>query len=274
MFPKDLAALGKTSQISNLFDVKGKVVVVTGGSRGIGLMIAQGFIVNGAKVIIISRKAKDCDEAVEALNKIGPGTSYAIAADLSKESECKRVVEEISKKESTVHVLVNNAGAAWGEDIATYPDSAWDKLIALNLKSIFFLTRTLLPLLEKGFSQSGVKSRVINLGSIDGIWIPYFDTYAYSASKAAVHHLTRVLASKLAAKNITVNAIAAGGFETKMTAGIFEMRPDATSNVPLGRSGQATDAAGVCIYLSSLAGEWVTGAIIVVDGGAITKPLL
>jgi len=273
MYVKDLTSVGDSTKISQLFDVKDKVVVVTGGARGIGLMIAHGFVANGAKVIISSRSAKICQEAVDALNKMGPGTCYAIPADLGKESECKRLVDEIASKEEYVHILINNAGATWGAPMETYPDTAWDKVLALNVKSIFFLTRYLVPLLEAGASQSSTPSRVINIGSIDGIRTPELETYAYTASKAAVHHMSKVMASKLAPKRITVNAIAAGGFLTKMTAEVLKGHADVAGHaVPMGRLGTPSDITGICIYLSSKAAEWVTGIVIAVDGGVLCTP--
>jgi len=274
MYVKDLERIGDSTLISKLFDVKGKVVVVTGGARGIGLMIAQGFVANGAKVIISSRSAETCEEAVKALNKLGPGTCYAIPANLSKDSECKRLAEEIAKKEQFVHVLVNNAGANWGEAMSTYPDAAWDRVLSLNVKSIFHLTRYLVPLLEAGTQNSSTSSRVINIGSIDGFRIPVLETYAYSTSKAAVHHLTKVMSAKLAPK-ITVNAIACGGFATKMMAATLENNKDLIeSRIPVGRLGNPADITGICVYLSSKAAEWVTGAVIPLDGGVLSAASL
>jgi len=271
MYVKDLEGVGDSTNINNLFDVKGKVVVITGGARGIGLMIAQGFVANGAKVIISSRSAETCEEAVHALNKMGPGTCYAIPGNLSKDAECKRVAEEIAKKEKFVHILVNNAGANWGEALATYPDSAWDRVLSLNVKSIFHLTRYLVPLLEAGTENSSTNSRVINIGSIDGFRVPVLETYAYSTSKAAVHHLTKVMAARLAPK-ITVNAIAAGGFETKMMAATLEKNKDMIeAGIPIGRLGTPADISGLCLYLSSKASEWMTGAVIALDGGVLAK---
>eukprot|EP01119_Soliformovum_irregulare_P002492 TRINITY_DN1273_c0_g1_i1.p1 TRINITY_DN1273_c0_g1~~TRINITY_DN1273_c0_g1_i1.p1 ORF type:complete len:274 (+),score=83.79 TRINITY_DN1273_c0_g1_i1:123-824(+) len=228
-------------------------------------MIAYGFVTNGAKVIISSRSADVCKEAVDALNKIGPGSCYAIPADLSKADECKRVAAEIAKKETHLDVLVNNAGANWGETIDTYPDSAWDKVLALNVKSIFFLTRCLIPQLS-----AAKNGKVINIGSIDGVRIPALETYAYSTSKAAVHHLTKVLAQKLAPQNICVNAIAAGGFRTKMMAATLDKFGDVIEGaIPLKRLGSVQDIGSTCIFLGSKAGDWVTGAVLAVDGGAL-----
>jgi len=209
------------------------------------------------------------------LIKLDLKKSYAIPADLGKESECKRVVEEITKRENRIDILINNAGNNWGEALETFPEHAWDKVMSLNVKSIFFLTRYMIPLLEAGANKSGTNSRVINIGSIDGIKISGLETYAYSSSKAAVHHLTRVLTSKLASYKINVNAIAPGAFESKMMAETLNKYREAIeSSAPLGRIGNPCDIVGVCIYLSSKASEWVTGSILVVDGGVTSKSSL
>jgi NAD(P)-dependent dehydrogenase (short-subunit alcohol dehydrogenase family) len=243
-------------------------VLVTGGSRGIGLMIARGFVENGARVYISSRKAEVCGEVAAELSKVG--TCHSLPADLSTEAECNRLGDELASRESALHVLVNNAGANWGAPIETFPDSAWDKVLALNLKSVFQLTRRLLPQLEKAASDDD-PARVINVGSIDGIQVPDLDTFSYSASKAAVHHLTRVLAKKLAPRKITVNAVAPGPFESKMMAETLRnFGEHIVRSCPLGRIGTPEDMAGVAIYLASRAGAYLTGAVIPVDGGIAT----
>ena len=254
--------------VPSLFSVKGKVAVVTGGSRGIGLMIAQGFVEAGAKVYISSRKKDVCDQVAAQLSAIG--TCISFPADLSKEEECVRLAKEIGEREPEVHVLINNAGAMWGEDIATYPASAFNKILGLNVVSPFILTRELLPQLRKA-SRPGDPARVINVGSIDGIQTPMFETFAYSSSKAAIHQLTRHLASQLAPA-ITVNAIAPGPFESKMTEFMLGNFKEAiVGNCPMGRIGEAADMAGVAIYLASRAASYVTGVVIPVDGGIIIK---
>ena len=251
--------------MKDLFSVEGKTVLVTGGSRGIGEMIATGFVENGAKVYIASRKQAECDRVAAALSE--RGTCIPIAADLSTEAGAKALAHAVGEREDALHVLVNNAGANWGAPYEEYPDSAWDKVLALNVKGVFHLTRFCTPLLEKGVHE-GDPARVINIGSIDGIQAPALETYAYSASKAAVHHMTKVLASKLAPRNITVNAVAPGPFESKMMAATLEAFGDAIkSSCPLGRIGEPEDMAGVAIYLSSRAGAYVTGVVIPVDGG-------
>lgn len=253
--------------MKNLFSVEGKVVLVTGGTRGIGLMIARGFVEGGARVYVSSRKAEVCEEVAAELSKVG--TCIGLPADLSTQAEADRLGGELAGRESALHVLVNNAGANWGAPLAEFPDSAWDKVLALNVKAIFHLTRACLPLLEKG-SAEGDPARVINIGSIDGLSVPALDTFAYSSSKAAVHHLTRVLAKKLAPR-VTVNAVAPGPFESKMMAKTLENFGDAiVASCPMGRIGAPDDMAGVAIYLASRAGAYVTGSVIAVDGGIST----
>jgi NAD(P)-dependent dehydrogenase (short-subunit alcohol dehydrogenase family) len=254
--------------VKDLFSVEGKVALVTGGSRGIGLMIARGFVEAGARVYISARKADACQAAAAELSK--HGVCVALPADLSTEAEARRLAEALAAREPALHVLVNNAGANWGAPLAEFPDSAWDKLLAVNVKAIFHLTRALLPQLEKAASAAD-PARVINIGSIDGLHVPALETYAYSTSKAAVHHLTRVLAKKLASKKITVNAVAPGPFESKMMAQTLkDFGEMIVESCPLKRIGEPEDMAGVAIYLASRAGAYVTGAVIPVDGGMST----
>ncbi|HSQ00865.1 MAG TPA: SDR family oxidoreductase [Candidatus Dormibacteraeota bacterium] len=256
--------------MKNLFSVAGKVALVTGGSRGIGMMIARGYVENGATVYISSRKREVCDEAAAELSKLG--TCHSLPADLSSEAECNRVAAELATREPRLHILVNNAGANWGAPMAEYPDDAWNKVLALNVKSIFHLTRACLPQLEAA-ARAADPARVINIGSIDGLRVPLLHTYAYSSSKAAVHHLTRVLAVELAAKQITVNAVAPGPFESKMMAETLRTFGDAIrASVPLGRIGEPEDMAGIAIFLASRAGAYLTGTVIPVDGGITVRP--
>jgi NAD(P)-dependent dehydrogenase (short-subunit alcohol dehydrogenase family) len=253
--------------MKHLFDVSGKVALVTGGSRGIGLMIAQGLVANGVKTYVSSRKAEACQRTAEELSK--EGECIALPADVSTEAECRRLAAELARREPALHVLVNNAGTTWGAPLAEYPDSAWDKVLALNLKAVFHLTRACLPQLEAA-AREGDPARVVNVGSVDGIHVPVLETYAYSASKAGVHQLTRVLARKLAPR-ITVNAIAPGPFESKMMAETLRRFGDGIrESCPLKRIGTPEDMAGVAIYLASRAGAYVTGAVIPVDGGIAT----
>jgi NAD(P)-dependent dehydrogenase (short-subunit alcohol dehydrogenase family) len=248
-----------------LFDLTGKTAVVTGGTRGIGLMMARGLLEAGARVYISSRKADGCAAAEQELKPYG--TVSAIPADLSTEAECLRLAAEIGQREQALHVLVNNAGATWGAPIEEFPAAAWDKVVDLNLKAPFYLTRAFLPLLEAAGTHDD-PARVINIGSIDGLRVPPMPTYAYSASKAGLHHMTRVLARELGPRHITVNAVAPGPFESKMMAATLEAFGDAIADAaPLRRIGRPDDMAGVAIYLASRAGAYVTGAVIPVDGG-------
>jgi len=253
----------------DLFSIEGKVAVVTGGSRGIGLMIARGFVEAGARVHISSRKAAVCDEVAGELSRFGECVS--VPADLSTSDGIGHLVDVVSQRESQLDILVNNAGAAWGAPMEEYPESGFDKVTTLNVKSIFFLTTKFLPLLRKAATADD-PARVINIGSIDGIRVPLLENYAYSASKAAVHMLTRHLAHHLVGENITVNAIAPGPFPSKMTAFMFEAGEDViASQVPLGRAGRPDDMAGAAIFLSSRAGSYLTGSVIAVDGGISTR---
>ncbi len=255
--------------MSKLFSVEGKTTLVTGGSRGIGLMIARGFVEAGANVYISSRKAEVCDEVAAELSKLGKCTS--LPADVGTEAGCRALTDALAAREERLHVLVNNAGANWGAPLSEYPDSAFDKVIALNLKGVFHLTRFMTPLLEKAASDDD-PARVINIGSIDGLQAPALETYAYSTSKAAVHHLTRVLAHKLAPQRITVNAIAPGPFESKMMEVTLQRFGDSIrASCPLGRIGRPDDMAGAAIFLASRAGAYLTGAVIPVDGGISTR---
>jgi len=253
--------------VADLFSIAGKVALVTGGSRGIGLMIARGLVSAGARVYVVSRKADEVSAAAAELSKLG--TAIALAADLATQAGTRALAAELAEREPRLHVLVNNAGANWGAPLADYPEAGWDKVMALNVKSVFDLTRFLLPQLEAA-AAPGDPARVINVGSIDGIQVPLLETYAYSSSKAAVHHLTRVLARKLAPK-VTVNAVAPGPFESKMMAETLRNFGEGIrASCPLRRIGEPDDMAGVAIYLASKAGAYVTGAVIPVDGGIST----
>ncbi|MCW2706576.1 MAG: short-chain dehydrogenase/reductase [Frankiales bacterium] len=245
----------------DLFDLTGKKALVTGGTRGIGLMIARGLLDAGASVIISSRGEEACAKAVAELSQHGQVS--AVPADLQTEEECVRLAEAVDE----LDILVNNAGATWGAPIEEFPASAWDKVLNLNLKSPFFLTRALLPKLEARGSHDD-PSRVINIGSIDGLHVSSLPTYSYAASKAGIHHLTRMLARDLGPRHITVNAVAPGPFESKMMAATLDAFGDAiASGAPLRRIGRPDDMAGVAVFLASRAGSYVTGAVIPVDGG-------
>ncbi|KAF8707564.1 Sec63 protein, partial [Rhizoctonia solani] len=265
--------------VENLFNVKGKVALVTGGSQGIGKMIATGLVQNGVKVYISSRKKSECDKTAQELTKIGPGTCISIPADLQDLGAVKRLVEEVSKNEKALHILVNNAGAAWGDGIDSYPDAAFTKLLTLNVQRVFTLTQALLPLLREAAKQGGKEeggckdpARIINIGSVEGERVPRGETYAYSASKAAVAHLSRHLAGRLGSDGITSNTLACGPFQSKMMAETLRTQGDSIlANVPLGRIGSPSDVAGAVLYLSSRAGAYVNGATIAIDGGSLTQ---
>ena len=253
--------------MENLFNLKGKIALVTGGSRGIGAMIAEGFVRNGVKTYISSRKSDPCDKKAKELSKYGECIS--IPADLTDMNEMDKLVTKIKDKETKLNILVNNAGAAWGASFDDFPEIGWDKVMDTNVKSIFFLTQKLVDILETSASTSD-PSRIINIGSIDGIGIPRAETYSYPASKAAVHQLTKVLANRLANRNINVNAIAPGPFQSNMMAHTLEEYGEQIkSSVPRGRIGVPEDMAGASIFLSSRASSYITGSIIPVDGGSL-----
>lgn len=250
----------------DLFSIEGKTALVTGGSRGIGLMIARGFVEAGVKVYISSRKAEVCEKVAAELSEIGE--CVAIPANLSTEDECRRLAGEIADREASLDILVNNAGATWGAPIDEFDEAAWERVLALNVKGVFHLTKFLRPLLEKA-GTTEEPARVINIGSVDGLHVPAFESYSYSASKAAVHQLTRHLAKRLAPA-VTVNAIAPGPFESKMMAATLEAAGDQiAASIPLKRIGRPDDMAGAAQFLASRAGAYVTGVIIPVDGGLV-----
>ncbi|MDX1491797.1 MAG: SDR family oxidoreductase [Pseudohongiellaceae bacterium] len=262
----------KHTQLPNtqdLFSVKGRVALVTGGTSGIGYAMAEGLLRGGARVYICSRKENKCNEAVESLSKLGE--CIAIAADISDKEQRKRLVDTLFSKElQGLSILINNAGSNWGAPIEEYPDDAFEKVMRVNVNSVFALTRDLLPLLEKaGTAES--PARVINIGSMDALQVPIVSrvpTFAYSASKAALHHLTETLAVDLGPRNITVNAIAPGFFESKMTDVVLDkFGKDIEDECPLGRIGRPSDIVGVMQFLASQAGAYVNGAILPVDGG-------
>lgn len=252
--------------MKNLFNVAGKVAVVTGGSRGIGAMIARGYVENGVKTYITARKAEELNAMAAELSELGE--CIAIASNLATLEGVKEFADAIKKREERVHILVNNAGATWGADIDTFPEGGWDKIMDLNVKSLFFLTQQLLPAMRAAGTDQD-PARVINIGSINGFTHPGMNNYSYSASKAAVHHLTRHLGADLCKDYINVNGIAPGFFPSKMTAHMLEDQEEMLTHIPRGRLGNAEDAAGTAIYLSSRASAWVTGHTIVLDGGYI-----
>jgi NAD(P)-dependent dehydrogenase (short-subunit alcohol dehydrogenase family) len=254
--------------VSDLFSIRGKTALVTGGSRGIGEMIARGYVDAGVKVYLSSRKVDACEALAEELRDQG-GDATALPADLSSEGGCAALAGELESREATLDILVNNAGATWGAPLDEFDEAAWERVLALNVKGVFFVTRYCLPLLEAASSPED-PARVINVGSIDGLRVPALETYSYSASKAAVHQLTRHLAKRLA-PTVTVNAIAPGPFPSKMMRATLEAFGDQiAAAAPMKRIGRAADMAGAAIFLASPAATYVTGAVLPVDGGIAT----
>jgi len=252
--------------INELFGVAGKTVLITGGAKGIGEAITRAFVKCGAKVFICSRDLESGKALAAELSAFGECT--ALACDIASDEDRKRFTEDFRSRVSRLDVLINNAGALWAAPIAEYPESGWDKVYDLNVRGTFFLIRDLLPLLEAaGTAQD--PARIINIGSINALYLPAHETYAYTSSKAALHHLTRHLASQLARRHIVANVIAPGQFPSKLLKGtIAKNGLDAVvANIPLGRLTNEDDMAGAALYLASRAGAYVTAAVIPVDGG-------
>jgi NAD(P)-dependent dehydrogenase (short-subunit alcohol dehydrogenase family) len=232
-------------------------------------MISEGYVRNGARVYISSRDTKACEETCKELNAIGPGKADYILADFYKEEDCNNLAKELAKREKELHVLVNNSGSNWAAPYGEYPDKAWDRVLTLNLKRVFTITQLLTPLLEKA-QKEGDPARIINIGSINGLAVPALETFAYSASKAGLHHMSRVLASHLGPRNITSNTIACGPFRSKMMAATLDKFEEVIKQgIPLGRIGAPEDISGTCLFLSSKAGAFVNGATITLDGGSV-----
>lgn len=260
--------------MKDLFSIEGKVALVTGGSRGIGEMIAAGFLANGAKVYISSRKADVCDATAERLAKEFGGECISIPANLSEVDAIEAFAQDLSSREEKLDILVNNAGVSWGASLEEFPEIGWDKVMDTNVKGVFFLTQKLLPLLKAAGTPED-PSRVINIGSVDGLKNPAFETFSYGPSKAAVHHLTRGMAVHLTKQNVICNAIAPGPFPTWMlSTGVggggdtdIDWGQVGKGN-PRGRVGTPEDIAGLAIFLSSRAGAYVVGEVISCDGGS------
>jgi NAD(P)-dependent dehydrogenase (short-subunit alcohol dehydrogenase family) len=256
---------------STLFSVSGRTALVTGGSRGIGFMIAHGLVTAGASVMITARKADACDAAAVALQGDAPAgvDVTSVPADVGTAAGVETLVAAVAAGGRPLDILVNNAGATWGAPLEEYPAAAWTKVMSVNVEAVFALTTALLPHLRAAATPDR-PARVINIGSVDGIDVPSTENYAYGASKAAVHHLTRALAKRLAPEAITVNAIAPGPFDSKMMAFLLDDpagRRAVAGSIPLGRVGRPDDMAGTVLFLASRAGAYLTGVVIPVDGG-------
>ena len=254
--------------MKDLFKVSGKVAVVTGGSTGIGAMIARGFVENGVKTYITARKQPQLDETAAELNQIGE--CIAIQSDLSSMEGLNAFADAVLAREDKLDILINNAGATWGAPVDEFPESGWDKVMNLNVKSIFFLTQRFLPALRAAGTKED-PARVINISSINGITHPHMPNYSYSASKSAVIQLTRHMAADLGPENININGIAPGFFPSKMTKHLLAEVPEETevSGAPVAGLGEPEDAAGTAIYLCSRASNYLCGHTIVMDGGVV-----
>jgi NAD(P)-dependent dehydrogenase (short-subunit alcohol dehydrogenase family) len=250
--------------IENLFSLKGRTALVTGGSRGIGKMIAQGFVESGAKVYISARKADACDATAAELSKLG--TCISVPMDVSSVAGCKALAEEIYSREGKLDILVNNAGAAWAADFDEFPEHGWDKVMNLNVKSPFFLTQALHAALAKA-ATADQPAKVINICSIDGITLNPLETYSYHASKSSLIYLTRRMAARLVQDNIVMTGIAPGPFASEMNRAARDQEDKVASRTPLRRIGKDEDMAGTAIFLASKAGDYVVGDTIAVDGG-------
>lgn len=248
---------------TQLFSLKGRSALITGGSRGIGRMIAEGFLAQGARVYISARKAAACDQTAKELSAFGHCIS--LPADVSTVEGAQALVDAYAKHEGSLDILVNNAGAAWGAPYEEFPESGWDKVVDLNLKTPFFLTKALTPMLKKAATDH--LSKVINIASIDGISVNPQETYSYAASKAGLIQLTRRMALRLAQDRIVVSAIAPGAFASDMNKDARDHGDEVKGRIPAGRIGTPEDMAGAAIYLASRAGDYVMGSTLVVDGG-------
>lgn len=255
-------------EMQNLFSLEGKRALVTGGSRGIGLMIAKGFIAQGAKVYISSRKADICDAVAAELGD----NCISLPMDVSTVEGCKALAAAYAQHEDGLEILVNNAGAAWGEAIETFPESGWDKVMNLNVKSPFFLTQALLPTLQAGASSDN-PGKVINIASIDGLRLNPWETYSYQASKAAVINLTKRLAARLVKDDINVTAICPGAFASEMNKAARDHADFVAKAIPNKRIGRDEDMAAAAVFLAARSGDYIIGESITVDGGLVNASL-
>lgn len=250
--------------MNKLFSLEGKVALVTGGSRGIGKMIAEGFIAQGAKVYISARSQSDCNETVAELGE----NCIALPADISTVAGCEQLTALLEKNEQSLNILVNNAGAAWGAEFADFPESGWDKVMDLNVKTPFFLTQKLFKMLKAGACADS-PAKVINIGSIDGQRLSQWETYSYQASKAAILYLTKRMAARLVQDNINVTAIAPGAFATKLNRVALDESDKVAQAIPAKRIGHGEDMAAAAIYLAARSGDYVVGHALTVDGGMV-----
>ncbi|MCW3846147.1 SDR family oxidoreductase [Sphingomonas sp. LB-2] len=253
---------------SSLFRLDGRIALVTGGSRGIGRMIAQGFIESGAKVYVSSRKAEACEETSAELG----ANCIALPMDISTVEGCNALAAELARREKRLDILVNNAGAAWGAAFGQFPESGWDKVMDLNVKSPFFLTQALHELLKAGASARQ-PAKVINITSVDGQRVNPWETYSYQASKAALIHLTRRMAARLIQDQIVVTSLAPGAFPSDMNRAARDHGDGVAKRIPAGRVGYDEDMAAAAIYLASRAGDYVVGETLTVDGGLVNASL-
>jgi NAD(P)-dependent dehydrogenase (short-subunit alcohol dehydrogenase family) len=249
---------------THLFSLEGRTALITGGSRGIGRMIAEGFLAQGAKVYISARKAAACDQTAKELSAFG--SCISLPADVSTVEGAHALVAAYAQHEDALDILVNNAGAAWGAPYDEFPESGWDKVVDLNMKAPFFLTQALTPMLRKAATDHLAK--VIHIASIDGLSVNPWETYSYAASKAGLIHLTRRMALRLAPDRIAVSAIAPGAFASDMNKEARDHGDEVKNRIPAGRIGTPEDMAGAAIFLASRAGDYVMGSTLVVDGGA------
>lgn len=249
---------------STLFSLAGRTALVTGGSRGIGRMIAEGFLAQGARVYISARKADACRQSAEELS--AHGECIALPADVSTMDGVRSLVTDLTDREPTLDILVNNAGAAWGAGFEEFPEHGWDKVMNLNVKAPFFLSQALLPSLRAAHEKNGRLSKIINIASIDGLSLGHLETYSYHASKSGLMHLTRRMAVRLAPEGIAVSAIAPGAFASEMNREARDQADEVRRSIPAGRIGEPEDMAAAAIYLASRAGDYVMGGTVVVDG--------